>query len=1057
MKKNVLIMFILAVTFQWSYSQIVYEDFANGVAKLEWTAPDGIYNGVVENPAPNNVNSSEFSGSYTKSGSHAYSLFWVQDLGFNMDLSLNNQFKIHIYASAATSLLLKLEGPGVPAVEQIADIPVAGEWVELTFDLSAAAGNTGLNRIILFFDPGNEQSADTYLFDNLTAGESKVCYEDFSGGSALLDWMAFDGTYEEAVENPGPNQVNDSEFVGSYVKSGNHAYSLFLANFDAPLDLSVNNQVTIQVYATAATQILMKLEGPGGAIERIQNIAVTNTWQEYTFDFSDAADNEGLDRVILFFDPGVETSSDTYYFDKLCAVPQGACAGTEFDITIIDDFECQRNATYGQGWDILTVVDNPAPSAINPSSKVGRYEDPLDEWSALVIDYHNSIDLSTLNQISAKVWAPKTGQLLFKLEGGNSAPREIFIEITEAGTWVDYTADFSNQAGADHKRIVIFFNAGVTAEEGDIYYIDDIRRSEKTTSVLEDFEDGVSLGWQPLDQNEILNGTFNGPTGNPNPGGVNTSPNVGCYTKGSSPFSALQAFSLESFDLTTNAQFNLDVLAPEGTEGAVVRMLLSSPLFGNREAEATVSTPGEWETLSFDFSAFSSITDFSELRLIFQPGTVSPGQTWCIDNLSQGAVTVDPCEGVIAIPNIVDDFECQRNYAYGAGADRISDINNPHLTAQNGSIKVGEYRDPANDPWAALGIEFPDGIDLDVYNQFQFQVYSPITAPIMVKLEGGSSPAVEIFTEVSMTDFWQQIQVDFSDYIGRDYRRVAIFFNAGVDAPETIVYLDNIRWGRESYFGCISDYETPATSISNFIYFANGTLEAQGYQFEVVDNPNPTGINISDRIGKFVKAGDGAPFAGMYGDLDAAIDFKGGPKIIKAHVHMDHIGNFAVKLEGSRTGQPVIEIIVPNSVTNDWEELVYDFSAAADNAEYTRITLFFDLGMDATGVDVTSYFDNIVVGDGECESATVGLFTPTKLESFVISPNPVNQQLQIENLTGIARIEVISLTGKRMASIIPDGIGNTWIDVSNFQPGMYILTGFDRNGTQNAVSRFVKQ
>jgi hypothetical protein len=1057
MKKNALMLFFLAMTIQWSYSQIIYEDFEGGVATLNWTAPDGTYNGVVENPAPNDVNNSEFCGSYTKSGNHSFSLFWVQDLGFNMDLSQYNQFKIQINATAATSLLLKFEGPGVPAIEQAADIPVANEWVELTFDMSAAAGNTGLNRIILFFDPGNEESADTYLFDNLIAVESKICYEDFSGGSAQLNWLALDGEYEEAVENPGPNQINDSEFVGRYVKSGNHAFSLFLAELDEPLDLSVNNQITLQVYATAPTQILMKLEGPGGAIERIRNIAVINAWQEYTFDFSAAADNDGLNKIILFFDPGVETSADAYFFDKLCAVPQGACAGVAVDPLIIDDFECQRNATYGQGWDILNAVDNPAPSAVNSSTKVGRYEDPLDEWSALVIDYHNAIDLSTLNQISAKVWAPKAGPLLFKLEGGNSAPREIFMQITEVGTWVDYTADFSDQASADHKRIVIFFNAGVTAEEGDVYFVDDIRRSEKATAVIEDFEDGLSLGWQPLDQNEVLNGIFNGPVANPNPGGSNTSDNVGCYTKGSSPFSTLQAFSLDPFDLSVNAQFNIDVLAPEGSTGTIVRMFLSSPLSGNREAEATISTPGEWETLSFDFSAFSSITDFAEVRLIFDPGTASPGQTWCFDNITQGAVTIDPCEGVVAIPNIIDDFECQRNYEYGAGAERIRAINNPHLTAQNGSLRVGEYRDPANDPWAALTIEFPDGIDLSVYNQFQFQVYSPVTAPILVKLEGGSSPAVEIFTEVSMTDFWERIQVDFSEHIGSDFRRVAFFFNAGVDAPETTIFIDNIRWGRESFFGCISDYETQASSISNFIYFANGSLEAQGYQFEVVDNPNPTGINESNRVGKFIKAGDGAPFAGMYADLDAAIDFKDGPKIMKAHVHMDHIGNFAVKLEGSATGQPPVELPVANTVVDEWQELEYDFSAVADNAEYRRITLFFDLGIDATGEDVTSYFDNLVVGDGECVPTTSIRFRPIELETLKVAPNPASDQLMIEHLTGIVRIEIISLTGKRMASLIPQGEGNTWINVNKFQPGMYILTGFDSHGNQKAVTRFVKQ
>lgn len=178
-------------------------------------------------------------------------------------------------------------------------------------------------------------------------------------------------------------------------------------------------------------------------------------------------------------------------------------------------------------------------------------------------------------------------------------------------------------------------------------------------------------------------------------------------------------------------------------------------------------------------------------------------------------------------------------------------------------------------------------------------------------------------------------------------------------------FIDDLKWVRAGYNGCIDDHETAATSIDKFTYFANGHLEAEGYTFEIVNNPNPTGVNLPTKVGKFVKASDGAPFAGMYADLGAPIDFKG-VKTIKAKVHMDHMGNFAVKLEGSAIGAPAIELPVANTKTNQWEELTYDFSSVPDNAEYQRLTLFFDLTIDATGQDVTSYFDDLVVGTGAC-------------------------------------------------------------------------------------------
>ncbi|MEL6140893.1 MAG: hypothetical protein AAFU67_04680, partial [Bacteroidota bacterium] len=295
------------------------------------------------------------------------------------------------------------------------------------------------------------------LASSLTA---QVVLEDFEGGTADLPWEALNGTYDGVVDNPDTDGLNSSASAGSYTKSGEHAFSLFLADLDAPLDLSTNNKFSIQIYAGAATQILLKLEGDGEAIEATKNIASTNVWRTYTFDFSAAADFTTIDRVILFFDPGVETSADTYLFDNLIVLPADECAGTVPDPTIIDDFECQRNATYGlPGFDDIVAIDNPDPSGINTSSRVGEYTDRAGAFHAMVIDYNGTIDLSTNNYICLKVWAPVAGDVLFKLEGGISPPIEDRVTITETETWVEACMDFSSQSAANHGQITLFFNA----------------------------------------------------------------------------------------------------------------------------------------------------------------------------------------------------------------------------------------------------------------------------------------------------------------------------------------------------------------------------------------------------------------------------------------------------------------------------------------------------------------------------------------------------------------------------------------------------------------------
>jgi len=1032
-------------------AQVCYADFEG--PGLNFLGLDGVLTSPEPNPNANAINSSPNCAKYVKSNMHAYSLI-LADNGAPFDLSVNNQFRIDVLATVPTQFIFKLEGTG-GGFEKTIDIAVAGEWVSYTIDFSAQAFNTGLSKVIIFFDPGVEMSSDTYYFDNVCAGSGKICHADFEGPG--LNFQGLDGVLTAPVANPTSNFVNNSANVAQYVKSDMHAYSLILADNGAPFDLSVNNQFKIDVLAAVPTQFIFKLEGTGGGFEQTKNIAVTGAWQTYTFDFSAQAANTGLSKIILFFDPGVESSSDTYYFDNVCAVPN-PCPNDTPDPDMIDDFECNRNATYKDNWDSLSVVSNPAPTIDNNSSKVGRFSDPAGintEYAALMIDYENPIDLTVRNRFSCQVWAPKTGTLLLKLEGGPNPAMEVGTQVTELNKWVTYTADFSSQIGKGHKKFVIFFNAGVNGEPGDVYHIDNIKLAAKPSAPpLEDFQDGVQLDWQALDQNGPIHGSFMGPVNNPSPNGVNNSTQVGCYTKGSSAFSTLQGISLSNFDLSVYPQINLDVLSPLG--GGTVTLILNSPTQGNKEAEATITTPGEWETLGFDFSAFSGITDFSEVRIIFNAGTANAGQTWYFDNLGQTEVTIDPCADVIPVPNIIDDFECQRNYVQiFYGASDLEVVNNPHLLPENGSLKVGEYTDPAGagTAFAGIGFEFAAPPDLSLYNHLSVQVWAPFdNVPFMFKLEGNGQ-GVEIFDTLTEGNKWHKFDIDFSGAVGTLHNKLIIFANVLSPTGGGTYLFDNIRWTRAGYNGCIVDNEAPLTTY-NFKYFANDVLE--NTFAEIIDNPNPSGINTSSNVIKFVKAANALPFAGMYPDptWESPIDWKG-VKTVRAKVYMDHIGNFAAKVEQSATGAPGFEIAVANTLINQWEEITVNFAAVPDNGEYRRLTLFIDLGIDATGSDVTSYIDDIVIGAGQCGS--VSTFSPADAVPMRVSPNPTSDILLVENMEGVARLEVYDLFGRRVAVANTSGDTYTDLNVSQFPAGMYLLSGFDRTGARVGKAKFVKE
>lgn len=260
---------------------------------------------------------------------------------------------------------------------------------------------------------------------------SQVVLEDFEGG-AKLPWNAIEGSFT-VTDNPVGGDIlgiNSSSKVGQYTKKAGSAFSLFLAELTTPLDLSVNNQFKIKVKAPVATAFILKLEGPGFGIEQTKNIAVADQWIEYTFNFSAAKERTNLNKILLFFDPGVDASSDTYLFDDLVATPSGACSGIAADPNIWDDFECQRNISYGlPGLTDYTVVDNPDKSGINTSDKVGRYRDTLSEWHAFVMDYGRAIPLDQRSLFSMKLWAPRSGRLLVKMEA-QGIQKEVFVNIT---------------------------------------------------------------------------------------------------------------------------------------------------------------------------------------------------------------------------------------------------------------------------------------------------------------------------------------------------------------------------------------------------------------------------------------------------------------------------------------------------------------------------------------------------------------------------------------------------------------------------------------------------
>jgi hypothetical protein len=123
---------------------------------------------TVTNNLSGGINTSPNIGEYNDDGTAGFDAL-VVDYGSPIDLTVNNVFKIKLYASSSIQILAKLEGGTVQEI--FSDFSLVNTWQEFTFDFSASIGN-GNTRLVLFFNPFDTSGTpnDLYYIDDLQFG-----------------------------------------------------------------------------------------------------------------------------------------------------------------------------------------------------------------------------------------------------------------------------------------------------------------------------------------------------------------------------------------------------------------------------------------------------------------------------------------------------------------------------------------------------------------------------------------------------------------------------------------------------------------------------------------------------------------------------------------------------------------------------------------------------------------------------------------------------------------------------------------------------------------------
>ncbi|AHM60809.1 pkd domain containing protein [Flammeovirgaceae bacterium 311] len=290
-------------------------------------------------------------------------------------------------------------------------------------------------------------------------------------------------------------------------------------------------------------------------------------------------------------------------------------------------------------------------------------------------------------------------------------------------------------------------------------------------------------------------------------------------------------------------------------------------------------------------------------------------------------------------------FETQEPAFEVFGGSTYEVVDNPDASGINTSARVAQT-EHGGETWAGLFVNLGEPLDLSTQNYFYVKVWAPQTGTFRFKLENVDDPQndfVEIDAEVTEAEQWVELGFDLSDVPSERYARVVLFPGWNVSNAGTF-YFDDLRQGTAPVALPIT-FETQEPAFEVF----------GGSDYEVVDNPDASGINTSARVGKTTHGGE--TWAGLFVNLAQPLNFAAGDEFT-IKVWAPQTGTFRFKLENVDDPQnDFVEIDAEVTEAEQWVELTFDVSAVP-SGRYARVVIFPGWNVSNAG---TFYFDDMMI------------------------------------------------------------------------------------------------
>ncbi len=465
-------------------------DFESTTLDYAFNDFEGAATSVIDNPDPSGLNtSSKVANSLKTEGAQTFA-GTILELDEPIDFTEFQRFKVQVWSpEAGITVKMKIENENDPNIAYEVDVvnTTANAWKDLIFDFSPADLNQEYTKLIFFFDFGNTGTGADFYFDNIEqTNQGPVALGlplDFESDELTYTFTNFGGANSMVIPNPDPSGINTSATVANLNKeNGSEVWAGSFIDLDNPLDFTEFQQISIKTWSPMAGAVVrFKIENtadPNIFIELDATTTVANQWEELTYDLSGQDLNQEYSRVVVFFDFGNNGTGADYYFDDIAFTD-----GSEIlQLPLTFESDSLTYTFTGFGNANASVIDNPDPTGINTSLKVGNLNkaNGAEVWGGAFIDMEEPIDFSVLQKIRFKAWSPRAG-IAVRLKLENLDDSNIFLELdantTVANQWEELVYDFSGlDLQPEYQRLVFFFDFG-TNGMGEDFYFDDVELS----------------------------------------------------------------------------------------------------------------------------------------------------------------------------------------------------------------------------------------------------------------------------------------------------------------------------------------------------------------------------------------------------------------------------------------------------------------------------------------------------------------------------------------------------------------------------------------------------